>query len=107
MRQAAIVGRGRHAELLAIDPAAGEIVGIDFSHAQARIAIADASHEIIAQENIAYELSTSWVERADLVFGLLESLRENTGVHFESLNAIGIGFPGPFSEKGFTIGTGA
>lgn len=106
VRQAIAVGRGRPAELLAIDPAAGQVIGLDFSHAQVRIAVADASHEIIAQGKIEYKLSTTWAERANLAFGLLESFRENSGVHFESLNAIGIGFPGPFSEKGSRLALG-
>lgn len=99
-------GRGRPAERLAIDPEAGQVIGIDFSHARVRVSVADASHEIMASGKLEYGTETTWAERASVAFALLESLQESTGVHFDSLNAIGIGFPGPFSEKGARLALG-
>lgn len=106
VRQSEATGRGRPAERLAIDPEAGLAIGIDFRHGQVRIAVADASHEIVANGKQDYPTNTTWADRAKIAFKLLESLQEKTGVHYDSLNAIGIGFPGPFSEKGSRLALG-
>lgn len=99
-------GRGRPATRLAIDPDAGLAIGIDFRHAQVRIAVSDASHEIVASGHREYPTGSSWADRATTSFDLLETLQRETGVHYDSLNAIGIGFPGPFSEKGSRLALG-
>src|SRR5918992_2654432 len=56
-------GSGRPAERLALDPASGQYMGIDFGHRRVQIAVADASHDVIAAESAAYSDSSTWDER--------------------------------------------
>src|SRR5690606_31824392 len=61
-------GSGRPAERLALDPAAGQYLGIDFGHRRVHVAVADASHEIIASGVERYADDTGWSTRIGLVF---------------------------------------
>ncbi|WP_328708821.1 Lrp/AsnC family transcriptional regulator [Microbispora hainanensis] len=42
------VGSGRPAERLALDPASGQYMGVDFGHRRVNVLVADAAHDIIA-----------------------------------------------------------
>ncbi|MET3768204.1 putative NBD/HSP70 family sugar kinase [Marisediminicola sp. UYEF4] len=91
-------GSGRPAERLALDPASGQFLGLDFGHRRVHVAVADASHEIIASGLVRYSADTSWTDRMDSAFALIDGLMEQTGVHFGALQGIGIGVVGPFSS---------
>lgn len=93
-------GSGRPAERLALDPASGQFLGVDFGHRRVHIAVADASHELIAQGVERYEDGTPWDQRLALGFQLIDRLAEETGVHFGALQAIGVGVPGPYTSEG-------
>lgn len=93
-------GRGRPAELLALDPAAGQFMGLDFGRSRVHVAVADASHKIIASGGQAHESSATWPERMELAFKLIDQLSEQTGAHYGALRCIGIGYPGPLSSAG-------
>src|SRR4051812_18393546 len=43
-------GAGRPPVLLALDRTAGAAIGIDFGHSHLRVAVADLSHEILAED---------------------------------------------------------
>lgn len=96
------LGSGRPAERLALDPASGQFMGIDFGHRRVRIAVADAAHEIIASGSDQYAEDASWTTRLDVAFGLTHRLTTDSGVHFGALQGIGIGVPGPYA-----VGLGA
>lgn len=87
-------GSGRPAELLAIDPASGQFLGIDFGHARVIIVVADASHEIIASGTRRYPETSDWQERLADAFSLTEQLAADTGVHFGALQSVAVGVPG-------------
>lgn len=91
-------GRGRPAELLALDPRAGQHLGADFTHRAVYVAIADASHEIIASGSRAYPHGADWRVRVDAAFALLDDLERATGVHYDALQGIGIGVSSPVSR---------
>jgi len=90
-------GSGRPAELLALDPASGQFMGVDFGHVRVNVAVADASHEVIATGNAPYAPELGWPERTRLAFALIDRLAAERGVHYDSLEGIGIGVPGPCS----------
>jgi predicted NBD/HSP70 family sugar kinase len=89
-------GSGRPAELLAIDPAAGQFLGIDFGHRRVHVSIADASHDIIASGESSYAEGAPWPHRLAALYALVDDLQQNSGVHLGALQAIGVGVPGPF-----------
>jgi predicted NBD/HSP70 family sugar kinase len=90
-------GSGRPAERLALDPASGQFLGVDFGHRRVVVAVADASHEILASGSVGYGDDTDWTHRLQLAFDLIENVGEEAGVHFGALQAIGIGVPGPYT----------
>ena len=54
-------GSGRPAELLALDPGSGQFMGVDFSHREVHVAVADASHEIIASGHDTYGATSTGI----------------------------------------------
>ncbi|TQL70648.1 putative NBD/HSP70 family sugar kinase [Nocardioides albertanoniae] len=90
-------GSGRPAERLALDPASGQFMGVDFGHRRVQVAVADASHEIVVSGSERYDDDTAWPIRLDAAFRLLDRLAAESGVHYGALQGIGIGVPGPYT----------
>lgn len=89
-------GSGRPAERLALDPASGQFMGVDFGHRRVHVAVADASHQIIASGSEHYAEDPPWPVRIDVAFRLIDRLSDEAGVHYGALQGIGIGVPGPY-----------
>ncbi|PSL06683.1 putative NBD/HSP70 family sugar kinase [Haloactinopolyspora alba] len=89
-------GSGRPAERLALDPASGQFMGVDFGHRRVQVAVADASHEVIASGSDRYADDSSWQHRFTVALDLIDRLGDDSGVRFGALQAIGIGLPGPY-----------
>jgi predicted NBD/HSP70 family sugar kinase len=100
-------GRGRPAELLALDPSAGQFLGIDFGHRRVHVSIADASHDIIASGEARYPDDAQWPERLDALSALVDELQQGSGVHLSALQAVAVGVPGPFVIAQGTSGEGS
>ncbi|MET9274738.1 ROK family transcriptional regulator [Kribbella sp. NPDC003557] len=92
-------GSGRPAERLALDPASGQFMGVDFGHRRVHVTVADASHEIVASGSDRYDDRVDWPTRLDVAFRLVERLSDEYGVHYGALQGVGIGIPGPYSGK--------
>lgn len=92
-------GSGRPAERLALDPDSGQFLGVDFGHRRVHVAVADASHEVIASGLEHYRDNASWEERIEIAFDLIDRLSRETGAHYGALQAIGIGVPGPYTGQ--------
>ncbi|MFE6964261.1 ROK family protein [Agromyces sp. NPDC057679] len=93
------LGRGRPAEKLTLDPAAGQYLGVDFGRRRVRIVVANAAHDLIASDVVAYDATASWQERIDAAFDLVDRMGVERGLHFDGVLGVGIGFPGPFSPR--------
>ncbi|MEV6793101.1 ROK family transcriptional regulator [Streptomyces sp. NPDC051320] len=89
-------GSGRPAERLALDPASGQFMGVDFGHRRVHVVVADASHEIMVSGSVRYDDTASWRTRTELALGLVDRLSTGAGVHYGALQGIGIGVPGPY-----------
>lgn len=89
-------GAGRPAERLALDPASGQFVGLDFQHARVDLAVADATHEVLATGRTDYDPSTPWHERLQLAFELVERVAAEHGIHYGALAWVHAGIPGPY-----------
>jgi len=100
-------GSGRPAERLALDPGSGQYLGVDFGHRRVHVAIADASHEIIAAGLARYDDAAGWDERRRVALTLIDELAAERAVHFGNLQGVGIGVPGPFSGSSVAEGAGA
>jgi predicted NBD/HSP70 family sugar kinase len=90
-------GSGRPAERLALDPASGQFMGVDFGHRRVHVAVADAAHEIVVSGSDRYDDDAPWPIRIDVALSLIDRLSLESGVHYGALQGIGIGVPGPYS----------
>ena len=88
-------GSGRPAERLALDPASGQFLGVDIGHRRVHVAVADASREVIATAEASWPAGTSWRERLDRTFALVDEVTGERGIHLGALQAVGVGVPGP------------
>ena len=89
--------RGRPAERLALNPAAGQLLGVDFGHQRVHAVIVDKAHDIVASAGHPYDPDSGWTERVPVAFALIQRLAEGDDVDLSALQGVGIGFPGPFS----------
>ncbi len=89
-------GSGRPAERLALDPASGQYMGIDFGHRRVQIAVADASHDVIAADSEVYGDPSTWDDRLGAAFALIDRITVGGGMHLGALQGIGIGVIGPY-----------
>jgi len=91
-------GRGRPAERLALDPASGQFMGVDFRHRGVRVAVADASHQIVASGAGTYADDAAWPARLDVAFEVIDRMSSESGVHYGALQGVGLGVPGPYAS---------
>ena len=89
---------GRPPTLVALDPSAGAIVGIDFGHRHVRVAVADLSFTVLAESAESIDVDTAGHESLDLAAGLTERLLDDAGVDRTRVLAAGMGLPGPIDR---------
>lgn len=92
-------GRGRPAHKLALDPHAGQFIGVDFGHRRVRCAVVNASHQIVAAGVESYDMQSDWPERITLALALIDRVSAEANVHLDAVHGVGLGFPGPFSTR--------
>jgi len=83
-------GPGRPAEVLTLNPKAGQTVGMDFGHRRVHVAVANAAQEIIGTATRGYARTTSWTRRLELACSLVDSLGADLG----ALRGVGVGVTG-------------
>ncbi|GAB3758529.1 ROK family transcriptional regulator [Microlunatus parietis] len=91
--------RGRPASRLALNPRAGQLLGIDFGHRRVHVVVVDAAHRMVASEIRRYPSDSDWPTRVAEVLELLRQLGRRADVELSGLSGIGVGFPGPFSPR--------
>ena len=89
---------GRPPTLVALDPSAGAIVGIDFGHRHVRVAVSDLSFTVLAESAESIDVDTAGHESLDLAAGLTERLLDDAGVDRTRVLAAGMGLPGPIDR---------
>jgi predicted NBD/HSP70 family sugar kinase len=97
---------GRPPAPIALYPAAGLAIGIDFGKRHLAVALADLSHRLLAEEWRVmpddYEADTG-IEQAA---GLVELVLEAAGADRERVLGVGMGLPGPVHRTG-VVGSSA
>lgn len=91
--------RGRPATRLALNPRAGQLIGVDFGHRRVHIVVVDAAHRLVASAARRYPGESDWPTRVDEALDLLDQLGGQDEVELAGLRGIGVGFPGPFSPR--------
>src|SRR5215208_8245258 len=100
------VGGGRPPALIALDPGAGFAIGIDFGKRHLAVALADLSHELLAEEwremPDDYDASAGMERAAELVAVVLDA----AGADRSRVLGVGMGLPGPVHRSG-VVGSSA
>lgn len=99
-------GSGRPAELLALDPGSGQFMGVDFAHREVHVAVADASHEIIASGHDTYGVEVGWPDRLAVAFDLIDRISRQFGAHYGALRGVAVGVPGHLNLHTFPSSAG-
>ncbi|MFJ7073687.1 ROK family protein [Streptomyces sp. NPDC098781] len=89
-------GRGRPVEKLALNPAAGQVIGIDFARQAVRVATASITHEVIATAGERQGATATWQERVDTAYRLVGRLTGGAP-RLGALSAIGVGVSAPLA----------
>jgi glucokinase-like ROK family protein len=92
-------GRGRPPVLLRFDPSAGVAVGIDFDHDRVRVALADLSATVLAEDGEAIDVDHAAGDALDAVVAIVRSLRREAGVERERIVGAGVGLAGPVDRR--------
>ncbi|MEU7693943.1 ROK family transcriptional regulator [Microbispora hainanensis] len=92
-------GRGRPAERLALNPAAGQALGIDFSRRAVHVAAVGVTYEIVGTAGEAHAPGLPWPDRVALAERLVRGLLGG-GLWRMALKGVGVGVVGPLAGDG-------
>jgi len=98
-------GGGRPPVLLGLDRSAGAAVGLDFGHSHIRVAVADLSHTVLAEEVLAFDVDGESAGALDRACELVESAIERAGMSRGTIIGVGVGLPGPIRLDSRILGS--
>jgi predicted NBD/HSP70 family sugar kinase/biotin operon repressor len=99
-----IHGRGRPPTLLRLDPSAGAVVGIHFDHRHLRVAVADLSSTVLAEQWQDLDVDRAAEEALDASADLVEVVLAEAGIERSRVVGAGVALSGPVSRDG-TVGS--
>lgn len=97
---------GRPPVLLALDPRAGTVLGIDFGHSHVRVAVADLSSRVLAEHRDELDVDRSAAAALDRAAEMATAVLEEAGVPADGVFGCGVGIPGPIDQRTGTVGSG-
>ncbi|MEU8845231.1 ROK family protein [Streptomyces sp. NPDC048564] len=89
-------GRGRPVEKLALNPAAGQVIGIDFARQAVRVAAATITHGVIGTSDEGHAPEASWQERVERAYRLVGRLTGGPP-RLGALSPVGVGVSAPMA----------
>ncbi|MBB2746780.1 UNVERIFIED_ORG: putative NBD/HSP70 family sugar kinase [Microbispora rosea subsp. rosea] len=89
-------GRGRPAERLALNPAVGQALGIDFARRAVHVAAVGVTYEIVGAAGEAHAPGLPWPDRVALAERLVRGL-VGGGLWHRALKGVGVGVVGPLA----------
>lgn len=100
--------RGRPVELLTLDPAAGQAVGIDFARRAVHVAAVNVAHEVIGSASEAHPPDLPWERRVDLAERLVAGLAGGALrlAPVGAIGGIGVGVVGPVGRPDAAVAAG-
>jgi predicted NBD/HSP70 family sugar kinase len=99
-------GSGRPPALIALDSSAGLALGIDFGKRHLAVALADLSHEILAEQWVVMGDDYSADEGMLKAVGLVERVLDQGDADRSRVLGVGMGIPGPIQQTG-VVGSSA
>jgi predicted NBD/HSP70 family sugar kinase/biotin operon repressor len=99
-----VQGRGRPPTLLRLDPSAGAVVGIHFDHRQLRVAVADLSSTVLAEQWQDLDVDRAATTALDAAANLVAVVLEEAGIERSRVVGAGVALSGPVARDG-TVGS--
>jgi len=99
-----IQGRGRPPTLLRLDPSVGAVVGIHFDHRHLRVAVADLSSTVLAEQWQDLDVDRAAEEALDAAAELVAVVLAEAGIERSRVVGAGVALAGPVSRD-CTVGS--
>jgi predicted NBD/HSP70 family sugar kinase len=80
-------------------------VGISFDHDEVRVALADLSSTVLAEDRSEIDVDHSATDSIDLAAGMVRALQRSAGVDSSQIVGAGVGLPGPIDRRTGKIGS--
>jgi predicted NBD/HSP70 family sugar kinase len=96
---------GRPGVLLALDPSAGLALGVDFGHSHVRVALADLSSEVLAEDVRRLDVDRAADTALDTAVELVNDVLAGAGVGRDRVIGAGVGLPGPYDRLTGELGS--
>jgi predicted NBD/HSP70 family sugar kinase len=88
-------GVGRPPVALALTPAAGGAIGVDFGHDFVRVAVADLSGGVLAEARREFDVDRQSTGAIDLACALIDELLDDAGLDLERIAGVGVAVSAP------------
>jgi predicted NBD/HSP70 family sugar kinase len=98
-------GSGRPPVLVALSAPAGGVAGVDIGHRHIRVAAADRTGTILAEELVAVDVDAHGAEALDRAAGMVRTALRTAGLAREDLQAVGMCVPAPLDRRSARIST--
>jgi predicted NBD/HSP70 family sugar kinase len=95
--------QGRPPVLLGLDRSAGAVVGLDFGHADIRVAVADLSRTVLAERVLEIDVDHAGTNALDAAADLVTEALEEAGIDRARVLAAGMGLSGPLDHEADTV----
>jgi predicted NBD/HSP70 family sugar kinase len=92
---ALVGGVGRPPVALALAPAAGGAIGVDFGHDFVRVAIADLSGGVLAESRREFDVDRQSPAAIDLACALIDELLDEAGLDLDRIVGVGVAVSAP------------
>jgi predicted NBD/HSP70 family sugar kinase/biotin operon repressor len=99
-------GSGRPPLLVALSTPAGGVAGVDIGHGHVRVAVADRSGRILAEEVNTADVDAHGVGTLDQAARMVRSTLRTAGLARRDLHGVGMCVPAPMDRRSARISTG-
>ncbi|HSS93090.1 MAG TPA: ROK family transcriptional regulator [Candidatus Dormibacteraeota bacterium] len=96
---------GRPGVQLVFQDSARAVVGIDFGHSHAQVAVADLAHNVLAERLCDLDVNNRAVEALDVAARMVDEVLCEAGLERGAVIRAGIGIPGPVDRSRGTVGS--
>ena len=98
-------GRGRPPVLLRLDAAAGSALGVDFGHRHVRVAVADLSSTVLAEQFVELDVDGAPEAALDAAADLAEGVLADAGVERSRVIGAGMALSAPIDRHKGVVGS--
>ncbi|MDP9189992.1 MAG: ROK family transcriptional regulator, partial [Actinomycetota bacterium] len=98
---------GRPPVPLSLNKSAGVALGVDFGHTHLRVAVADLSHDVLAEAGRELDVDHSAEQGLDAAAELVGQVLSEAGTDRDRVLGVGMGLPGPINSSTGTVGSSA